>query len=184
MRRYTIEINGRSYVVDVQELGSDRFTARVNGAEFEVSLTNSEALMEATITPAIESLQQATPATISTALAETHPRQKLLNSNSQVLSTGHLLDSEEHSPLRRRSQEPRAGQLTIVVAPLPGLIDSVLFKPGERVTHGQPLLVLEAMKMRNTIQAPRAGVIVETRVQPGQTVRFGDVLVSINREEV
>ena len=44
MRRYTVEINGTSYVIDVQEVAAERYTARVNGAEFEVRLTDNEAL--------------------------------------------------------------------------------------------------------------------------------------------
>jgi biotin carboxyl carrier protein len=70
-----------------------------------------------------------------------------------------------------------------VVAPLPGLIESILVASGDYVKRGDPLLVLEAMKMRNTIQATEAGVIQQIWAQPGQTVRHGDALLSIEREE-
>lgn len=66
-----------------------------------------------------------------------------------------------------------------VKAPIPGLIAKLMVGTGARVELGQTLLVLEAMKMENEIRATRAGVIGELRVQPGQTVTMGEVLVEI-----
>ncbi len=66
-----------------------------------------------------------------------------------------------------------------VKAPIPGLIAKVLVDKGGRVEIGQPLLVLEAMKMENEIRATRSGTISDLRVQPGQTVAMGEVLVEI-----
>lgn len=66
-----------------------------------------------------------------------------------------------------------------VKAPIPGLIAKVLVEGGTQVELGQPLLVLEAMKMENEIRATRPGVISDLRVQPGQTVAMGEVLVEI-----
>lgn len=64
-----------------------------------------------------------------------------------------------------------------LTAPLPGLIVSVDVQPGTRVRRGDALLTLEAMKMRNSIRAPRDGVVAEVLVTEGQSVGFGDVLV-------
>ncbi len=64
-----------------------------------------------------------------------------------------------------------------VRAPIPGVIVSVAVQPGQAVTVGQELCVLEAMKMKNVIRAPRAGVIAAVRVAVGQTVKHKDVLV-------
>jgi pyruvate carboxylase subunit B len=50
---------------------------------------------------------------------------------------------------------------------------------GDFVEQGQPLLVLEAMKMENEIRAPQAGVIKEWYVAPGRRVGLGEVLVEI-----
>lgn len=66
-----------------------------------------------------------------------------------------------------------------VKAPIPGLIAQVRVAVGERVEAGQPLLVLEAMKMENEIRAPLAGVVTAVHVQPGQTVEGKAVLVEI-----
>jgi len=50
---------------------------------------------------------------------------------------------------------------------------------GDSVKTGDSLCVLEAMKMENEIKAPRSGVIVESRVQPGDTVSSGAIVMII-----
>lgn len=66
-----------------------------------------------------------------------------------------------------------------VAAPLAGNICRVLVKPGQQVTEGQAVLILEAMKMETEISAPKAGVIVDINVGEGDSVVVGDVLLSI-----
>ncbi len=66
-----------------------------------------------------------------------------------------------------------------IKAPVPGLITRVLVGRGDQVQAGQPILVLEAMKMENEICAPCAGVIDQLNVQPGQSVSFNEVLATI-----
>lgn len=69
-----------------------------------------------------------------------------------------------------------------VLAPIPGVIISVAVSAGAEVTVGQELCVLEAMKMKNTIRAPRAGRIAGVQVAAGQTVRHRDVLMAYEAE--
>merc|ERR1712130_535499 len=54
-----------------------------------------------------------------------------------------------------------------VLAPMPGKVVQVQVKAGDQVEAGQPLLVLEAMKMQNVIHADRAGVVQEIQLRPG-----------------
>ena len=63
-----------------------------------------------------------------------------------------------------------------VFAPMPGDISQILVKAGQSVQPGDPLCVLDAMKMKNTIHAPQAGVIQEISVLEGQAVEHGVVL--------
>ena len=63
-----------------------------------------------------------------------------------------------------------------LLAPMPGLVLRVLAEPGARVTAGQPLLVLEAMKMEQTVSAPADGVVAELRAKAGEQVSTGQVL--------
>ncbi len=64
-----------------------------------------------------------------------------------------------------------------VRAPLPGTLLSVAVQPGDDVALGQPLCVIEAMKMNNTIHAARAGRIGAVRAQVGQPVRHRQVIL-------
>ena len=66
-----------------------------------------------------------------------------------------------------------------VKAPIPGLISRVLVEPGATVSAGQPLVVLEAMKMENEIRAPFDGVVSALSVSVGQTVLGNQVLAEV-----
>ena len=63
-----------------------------------------------------------------------------------------------------------------LLAPMPGLVLRVLAEPGAVVTAGQPLLVLEAMKMEQIVSAPADGVLAELRAKAGEQVSTGQVL--------
>lgn len=67
-----------------------------------------------------------------------------------------------------------ASELT---APLPGVVTEIFVKPGETVEMGHVILIIEAMKMKNSIRSTRAGTIGEVLVNPGQTVAHKQVLV-------
>lgn len=66
-----------------------------------------------------------------------------------------------------------------VKAPLPGTILDVFVNVGDEVKEGQKILLLEAMKMENEINADKDGVIKEVRVRKGDTIMEGDTLVVI-----
>jgi 3-methylcrotonyl-CoA carboxylase alpha subunit len=70
----------------------------------------------------------------------------------------------------------------IVIAPMPGLVRSVLTKTGASVSKGDPMLVLEAMKMEHTLRAPRDGVVAELLVAEGDQVTDGTLLVQLEEE--
>ena len=72
-----------------------------------------------------------------------------------------------------------AGDGTPVVAPMPGNVLKVLVKPGEAVTEGQTLVILEAMKMENEINAPSAGTVKQIVADVGSVVATGDTLILI-----
>ncbi len=78
-------------------------------------------------------------------------------------------------------EEVRGGCL----APMPGRVLAVRCAPGDRVTRGQVLVVLEAMKMEHEVTAPDDGVVRAVSVEPGQQVNAGEVLVLLDerREE-
>ena len=67
-----------------------------------------------------------------------------------------------------------------VKAPIPGLVVRLCVELGDEVAVGEPLLVLEAMKMENEILAPRSGKVTELNVSEGTSVKLGDLLVEIS----
>jgi 3-methylcrotonyl-CoA carboxylase alpha subunit len=69
-----------------------------------------------------------------------------------------------------------AGQLT---APMPGKLIAYMARPGDKVARGQPLAVMEAMKMEHTIHAPRDGVVRECLYAPGDQVGEGSELLRL-----
>jgi 3-methylcrotonyl-CoA carboxylase alpha subunit len=75
-----------------------------------------------------------------------------------------------------QDEEGRSGSLA---APMPGRIVQVMSRPGETVKKGQPLLILEAMKMEHTITAPADGVVKEIHFAAGEQVLEGAELVTM-----
>jgi len=76
--------------------------------------------------------------------------------------------------------EEQAGGLT---APMPGAVLATEVSSGDRVSKGDLLLILEAMKMEHRITAPMDGVISELHVTTGDQVKNGQLLVSLNQDE-
>ncbi|MEE4240734.1 MAG: biotin/lipoyl-containing protein [Desulfopila sp.] len=67
-----------------------------------------------------------------------------------------------------------------VTAAMPGTILDVKVAVGDTVTMGQPLLILEAMKMENDVMAPCDGVVEEIHVVKGASVNSGDLLLVLS----
>jgi acetyl-CoA carboxylase biotin carboxylase subunit len=68
-------------------------------------------------------------------------------------------------------------------APMPGQVLKVLIAPGQKVSAGDPLVILEAMKMEQTLRASTDGVVEAVHVQQGDVVAPGDVLVNISAHQ-
>ena len=66
-----------------------------------------------------------------------------------------------------------------IQAPMPGLVQQVFAQAGQAVTQGEPLLVLEAMKMEHRLGAPRDGVVLDVLAVEGDQVADGTVLVTL-----
>ncbi len=70
----------------------------------------------------------------------------------------------------------------MVRAPMPGLVLGLPMEPGSSVERGQTVVILEAMKMENDLASPITGKVKEIKVNKGQTVNQGDVLVVVSGE--
>ena len=69
-----------------------------------------------------------------------------------------------------------------LATPMPGGVAQVLVRAGDTVTLGQPLVVIEAMKMEHVIRAPRAGRIRAVHVRPGEQVKGGTIVADLSPE--
>jgi biotin carboxyl carrier protein len=67
----------------------------------------------------------------------------------------------------------------VVKSPMPGRVVKVLVQKGDQVTVGQPLLVVEAMKMENEVRAKAAGTVLDVHVAAGATVEGNAKLLTL-----
>jgi pyruvate carboxylase subunit B len=102
----------------------------------------------------------------------------------QAASPSSSLRVEVADPLTRLAAQSRGAsggkRGGRIAAYMPGRVISVLVEAGATVAAGQGLVVLEAMKMQNEIQAERAGVVRRVHVQAGQSVDGGDLMFEID----
>ena len=84
-------------------------------------------------------------------------------------------------PLDRETT--RAGDASLIEAPMPGLVKVMLATPGQTVARGDRLAVLEAMKMEHSLLAARDGVVAEVLAESGAQVRAGAPLVRLEEDE-
>ena len=71
-----------------------------------------------------------------------------------------------------------------LLAPMPGSVVKVLVEQGQQVAAGDPVLVLEAMKMQHTVSAPTDGVVTQLGVSTGQQVAAGEALARVEQSAV
>jgi biotin carboxyl carrier protein len=150
MRRYTLHIRGKEYVIDVQELTADSFEVVVGNEAYAVTLTGDEDVAEAAITPEL-------------APSPSGAARSVRNPAAPAASVA--------------PRKPASGGAAALNAPMPGVIVEIHAKAGDSVTRGQLIAILDAMKMHNHIRSPRAGTIREVCVDAGQAVGHGDPIV-------
>lgn len=179
MRRYTVSIDDRSFVIDVVETAADRFDVSVDGQTFEATLHGDHDLPGSDISPGI-------PSSEPRAGSAAGPKLPVAAfTPAQIRQTpGAIPQAPAVRPAVAAVRRPGAGEgtgrPTTLSAPMPGVVLEVLVAPGARLKRGDPILVLEAMKMRNTIRSPRDALVVEVAVAAGQPVGPGDPLVRLD----
>lgn len=85
-------------------------------------------------------------------------------------------------PLDRLAAQAHGAADDGVRAPMPGSIVTVHVKPGDAVTKGQTVLVMESMKMETTLVAPRDGKVQAVQFEKGQTFDRDALLLSLEPE--
>ena len=151
MKKYSLKINGNPYEVKIEDINESSTMARVtvNGVKYDVEIEGGKAA--AVKKPQVAAVPQAA-------------------TNISVTP---------QTPIATKPAAPAAASGLKVTCPLPGTVLSINVKEGDTVAAGQTLLVLEAMKMENNIDAERGGVVKQVLVSAGATVMEGDVLLVI-----
>ena len=94
-------------------------------------------------------------------------------------TAGAVATPKSNKPRRSASSAGSSAGSGQVAVPMQGTIVKVLVEVGQEVAEGEAVVVLEAMKMENNINADKSGTITELKVSPGDTVGAGDVVVII-----
>ena len=151
MNKYQYKVQGVDYEVEIEEVEGNIAKVNVNGIPFEVELQKP--------INAAKHPQLTRPKVEAPKPAATQPA----------------------APVAAAPAAPAApaGAGTPVKAPLPGTITELKVKVGQQVSVGDVVLVLEAMKMQNNIEAEFAGTVTSITVNQGDTVMEGSVLMTI-----
>lgn len=105
---------------------------------------------------------------------------ELIEEGSAPAQTGSApVVSNTETPTVQKTSADNTSADGAAVSPMPGTVVKLMAAQGDKVSKGQPILVLEAMKMENEITAAKDGVLSELRVAEGQTVAGGEILFII-----
>jgi biotin carboxyl carrier protein len=150
---YEVELNGKKYNVDARNFGfTDLFSLLVDGHSFLIDS------------------------------APVHPERG--EYYARVLGRHYEVDVLDELLLAARDAE-KVHEHTgayVLKAPMPGLIVHVHAKPGAHVKAGEPVVIMEAMKMRNELLTDVGGVVKSVAVAVGDKVDSQAALVTIERE--
>ena len=163
MKTYKYKVQGVDYEVEIAEVEGKIAKVNVNGIPFEIE-------MQKPINAAKHPALAATKRTASAApAAQPAPAQPTPAGKPQATVPA-------GSPA---GPAPAAGAGTAIKAPLPGTINAINVKVGDQVGIGEVVIVLEAMKMQNNIEAETAGTVTSVLVNQGDTVMEGAVMLTI-----
>lgn len=151
--KYAVRIADRSYEVEIDDIHARPVIARVNGHTFEVTPENGM-----------------------------KPGPAISRHADSDAGTPRVEGAQKEAKEIRRVDLPKSppspgANLNELTAPLPGTVIEIFIKAGEQIEAGQVILVIEAMKMKNSIRSTRSGKIVEVLVGPGETVAHKQALV-------
>lgn len=160
-----------------------KYFARIGNNEYEVEITDSQILLDGEPVD-VDIVRSGVPELYSV-LFGGKSYEMLITSdrfNYTVSIRSEQFQVQVQDERARRLNQARklptlpGGEL-VITAPIPGLVVKVLINVGDAVEEGQPLVILEAMKMENEIRSMRSGVVKSIVATPGQRVEQNAILV-------
>ena len=156
MKTYKYKVQGVEYEVEIAEVEGKIAKVNVNGIPFEIEMQKP---INAAKHPALAATKRS--AAVAAPVAAPQP-------------------AANPAPAKAAPQAAApAGAGTPLKAPLPGTISAINVKVGDTVAVGDVVIVLEAMKMQNNIEAENAGTVTSILVNQGDAVMEGAVMLTI-----
>ncbi|HHS14262.1 MAG TPA: biotin/lipoyl-binding protein [bacterium] len=156
-----LDINGKDYSVIIEAFSAKEAVVRVNSRKYRVGLTDL----------GIEKAADEKPETTVPSAVQKRP----VSVPAASVSAG----AGQPALFRPKTLEDRNS----ILAPLPGQIQKIFIREGDAVKAGQPVMIIEAMKMENEVNAPNPGVVVDIRFREGDSVNQGEVLILLKPED-
>ena len=160
MAKYEYKVKGVDYVVEIQDIEGNIANVTVNGIPFEVEMKQP-----------VKAGKQKVKLS-----EERRVKSEEFNSSSSTTNASSATNANSTTTTKPAAA---AASGKPVVAPLPGTINEIKVKVGDKVNAGDTVVVLEAMKMQNNIDAETSGTIASINVNKGDAVMEGDTLVTI-----
>lgn len=159
--KYQYTVKGVDYEVEIQDIEGNIANVTVNGIPFEVE-------MKQPVKAGKQKVKLGGTANEGASSSSSAPQSAKASAD---------LQSAASSDQTGDAGKAAAGKP--VVAPLPGTINEIKVKVGDKVNAGDTVVILEAMKMQNNIEAETSGTITSINVNKGDAVMEGDTLVTI-----
>ena len=169
-----VEIDGRRHRVGLERAGR-RWTVTISGRRFEVDaagLANGWSLLFEP-SPGTET-EGSGRTSFEVTVDDRGSAEAVVSVNGQAFPA-RLVDPRAFA--RRGRGASGGGASRHITTAMPGRVVRLLVKPGDRVTAGQGLVVVEAMKMENELRAPADAIVREIKVAEGATVEAGAILI-------
>ena len=160
MKTYKYKVQGVDYEVEITEVEGKIARVNVNGIPFEIEMQKP---INAAKHPVLAATKRTAP--VSSDFVAEPPAAPAAPAAKPAATAP--------------AAAPAAGSGTAIKAPLPGTINAINVKVGDKVNVGDVVIVLEAMKMQNNIEAESAGTVTSILVNQGDTVMEGATMLTI-----
>ena len=161
MKEYKYKVNNVEYKVNINSVEGNIANVEVNGVSYKVEIENTVAASSPVSAP----MSMSAPAPASAPVCV--PQKEM---PTPVVK-------ETSAPAAKTT--PATGVGKALKAPLPGVINDIKVAVGDQVKNGQTVIILEAMKMENEIQAECDGTVTSIAVNKGDSVMEDAVLLTI-----